>query len=167
MPNNLHIDYVPFHQHGPQDVQGLAASLFPPTQVADGTTVGPTRNVTLMATLAEMTLTFTPPSWFPLWEIAASFTGSFSSDTAGEGASAQIAVDGVAIDNTIRRADSPTADYLFELALEGISVVPGGTSVTVAVQWASTGPPGPGAAIATANDTQRKLEVVLRPYGAA
>lgn len=160
MPNNQRPDYVSPHQHSPNDIQGLAAALFPPTLVADGA-AGATTSSMIFVLLPDMTETFTPPDWFPLWEAQVTFTGTFSSDTALDGVVIELQADAVAIDNTRRQAESLDPNSLFELVSSGVVDVVGGTAVTIRTVWGSTNL----AAVATASGTQRKMEITLRPKG--
>lgn len=166
MPNNLRPDFVSPHAHSPLEIQGLIVALFPPTQSPEAVTPDPTKSGPggiLYSTLSEMTVDITPPDWYPLWEADVVFTGTFSSDTAGEGAQIQLQVDGVEIPNTTRLGESIGADFPFQLPVQGVTVLQGGQTYTIRVVWASTD----ALATATARDVQRKLDVTLRPLGEA
>lgn len=164
MPNNQRPDYVAPHQHAAPDVNGLGVFLFPPTQIAEGVTANPTRSAPIYATLTDMTLDVTPPSWFPLWRATITFTGTFSSDTLGYGAILVPAVDGAEVDETTtaRQGVSYANDSVFEVVVQGSTVLHGGEQVTLTMLWGSTDLTA--TALITAVETYRRMEVVLTPY---
>jgi hypothetical protein len=165
MPNTGHIDFVPPHKHSSEDVQGLGASVFPPTQIA--TNDSPVISTTsVYATLTGMDITATPPSGTPygLWEAEITFTGSAAHDAAGGG---QIGV-------RVVKGSGPTviANTTFvNCALStggGGAPVPMATRCTVVISTA-----GERFRIQFANVTNTnnatmganyRMEVVLRPY---
>lgn len=170
MPNNQREDYVPTHRHTADDVSGLGALLFPPTQIAVGVAAAPTTNSTTFATLTNMSLPVNPPSIYGirLWEVTLTFTAEVSvaaAPAANVGAQIRLAQAGTAVPNSTRRASNTGngSDFPFQLITEATVVIAAGTSVTFTGEWAT----GQGTDVVTSTGTSRRLEATMRPYAGA
>jgi hypothetical protein len=170
VPNNRWPDYVVPHKHSGSDVPNLGPFLFPPTQVAVGVASGPTTASSTFALLTDMSLTVTPPSIYPLWEVYLRFIGQFSNATAAS-ATKGVQVRLCEIDaatvivNTTRQGGNVGNGASFPLVLvsEATRVIKAGTAVLYTVQWAGI----TNAETATATGVARRFEATLRPYAGA
>lgn len=159
MPNISGLDFIPPHKHSPDDFAGAASLVLPPVAQAVGVTSGPTTGSATFADLAEMSISTTPPSTYPLWQAKVNFNGLFSHSEIDGDVEIQI-VRGTS--TVIGTAQNSTPVANGPMTIDASAVVTGlvaGTLVSFKVQWRA-----PNAPTATAEGVQRVFSVELTPY---